>query len=503
MNLGPLWFRADASVPIGSGHVMRCLALAQAWQDAGGSSHFLMAQPSQALCSRLHAENMEVVVISSPPGSERDAAELISSASKTSGSWVVVDGYHFNSEYHYALKSAGLRVLLVDDSGDASSYPAQIILNQNAHASRSHYRSRDAGSRLLLGPRYAMLRREFKAWRDFKRDIVATGQRVLVTMGGSDPANLTPRVIEALKQVKIPGLEAKIVVGGDNPHFKDLHEAGHLSSSSFTIVKNVNDMPDLMAWADIAVSAAGSTCWEMCFLGLPAIVIDVAPNQTAVAKELARQGAAVHVGNARSVTSQEIASNLQEFLNSQKARMAMSRRQKLLVDGRGVERILAAMQNANLRLRKVEEGDCRLLWEWANDPAVRNVSFSTEPIPWEQHVQWFNSKLADIGNRHYIVLDEQGVPVGQARYELDGPNAVMSINLAPDVRGRGIGGATLALAVDELFRDSSAKLIHAYVKPDNEASVRLFMNAGFVRQATVSMQGQQAIHFVLERSSGW
>jgi RimJ/RimL family protein N-acetyltransferase len=101
------------------------------------------------------------------------------------------------------------------------------------------------------------------------------------------------------------------------------------------------------------------------------------------------------------------------------------------------------------------------------------------------------------------VLDEHGVPLGQARYELDGPSAVMSINLAPDVRGRGIGGATLAMAIDELFRDSSAKVIHAYVKPDNEASVRLFMNAGFVRQATVSMQGQQAIHFVLERSSGW
>jgi spore coat polysaccharide biosynthesis predicted glycosyltransferase SpsG/L-amino acid N-acyltransferase YncA len=458
-----------------------------------------VAQPSPAVCARLHAENVEVVVISSPPGSEPDAQEVISVVGAGLGSWVVVDGYHFGPEYQQVLKNAGLRILLVDDSGDASSYPAQIILNQNAHASRSLYRTRDAGSRLLLGPRYAMLRREFKPWRDFKRDIVECARQVLVTMGGSDPANLTPHVIEALKQLRISGLEARIVVGGDNAHFEELEEAGH----GFTIVRNVSNMPFLMAWADIAVSAAGSTCLEMCFLGLPAILIDVAPNQTAVAKELARLGAAVHVGNAASVTSRDIASSLPELLNSQKTRVAMARRQKSLVDGRGAERILAAIQNANLRLRKVEEGDCRLLWEWANDPAVRRVSFSTESIPWEQHVQWFNSKLADINLRHYVVLDDRGVPVGQARYELDGPSAVMSINLAPGLRGRGTGSAMLALATDEVFRDTNAKVIQAYVKPDNEASVRLFVNAGFTRQATVSMRGQQAIHFVLERSSGW
>jgi UDP-2,4-diacetamido-2,4,6-trideoxy-beta-L-altropyranose hydrolase len=181
----------------------------------------------------------------------------------------------------------------------------------------------------------------------------------------------------------------------------------------------------------------------------------------------------------------------------------MSRRQKLLVDGRGVERILQALQNANLRLRKVEQRDSRLLWEWANDPAVRNVSFSTDPIPWEQHVKWFDSKLADSNTRHYVVHDEQALPVGQARYELDGVRAVMSINLAPSLRGRGFGSAILELATDQLFRDTSVAAVNAYVKPENEASVRLFLNAGFTRQATVSVRGQQAIHFVLERSSGW
>jgi UDP-2,4-diacetamido-2,4,6-trideoxy-beta-L-altropyranose hydrolase len=501
MTLDSLWFRADATVAMGSGHVMRCLALAQAWNDAGGSSRFAMAQTTPAITARLHSEKISVLEINSAPGSEQDANDLIAAMRADSGSWVVVDGYHFDSKYLRRLNDAGLRILLLDDTAERESYPAKIILNQNPHATRSLYRQRDAGSRMLLGPRYAMLRREFKGWRDFKREIPAQGRKVLITMGGSDPANVTARVIKALED--IPGLELRIVVGGDNPRLRELYEAEQHSSSSLTFLTDVKNMPELMAWADVAISAAGSTCCEICLLGLPAIVIDVAANQTPVAQELARQGAAVHIGSASTFSCQELASALQKFLLSQNARSLMSRRQKLLVDGRGVERVMQAIHSANLTIRKVEEADRHLLWEWANDPAVRNVSFSPDPIPWEQHVKWFDSKLADCNNRHYVLQDAQEIPIGQARYQLDGARAVMSINLAPGLRGRGLGSATMDLASDQLFRETNAQAIHAYVKPDNEPSVRLFQNAGFTRQATVSMQGQQAIHFVLERSAGW
>jgi UDP-2,4-diacetamido-2,4,6-trideoxy-beta-L-altropyranose hydrolase len=501
MTLDTLWFRVDSTVTMGSGHVMRCLALAQAWNDSGGSSRFAMAQGTPAVTARLCSEGIPVLEMSSAPGSENDAKELIAAARADSGPWVVVDGYHFNSEYLQVLKGAGLQLLLVDDTAQRPDYPVRIILNQNPHADRSLYRRRDAGSRLLLGPRYAMLRREFKAWRDFRREIPPQGRKVLITMGGSDPANVTPRVIKSLE--KIPGLEIQVVVGGDNSRLQELRDAGLHSLSSLTFLTDVKNMPELMAWADVAISAAGSTCWEMCLLGLPAIVIDVASNQTPVAQELARRGAAVHVGSASSVSCQELAAALQELLLSQNARAMMSRRQQLLVDGRGVERIMQALQSATLTLRKVEERDCHLLWEWANDPAVRRVSFSPDPIPWEQHVKWFYSKLADPNTRHYVAQDGQEVPVGQARYQLDGARAVMSINLAPGLRGRGFGSAILELATDQLFHGTNVHAIYAYVKPENEPSVQLFLNAGFMRQATVSMQGQQAIHFVLERSSGW
>ena len=324
MTLGPLWFRADATMAMGSGHVMRCLALAQAWNDAGGNSHFAMAQATPAVIARLRSEGISVLEMSSAPASEQDAEELISAA--RAGSWVVVDGYHFNSNYLQTLRDAGLQIFLLDDTAERESYPAKIILNQNPHANRSLYGSRDAGSRVLLGPRYAMLRREFKAWRDFKRDIPAHGRKVLVTMGGSDPANVTTRVIAAIE--KIAGLDVRIVVGGDNSRLKELREAALHSLSSPTFLTDVRNMPELMAWADVAISAAGSTCWEICLLGLPAIVIDVAPNQAPVAQELARLGAAFHIGSASTLSCQELASALEALLLSQNARAMMSRRQK-------------------------------------------------------------------------------------------------------------------------------------------------------------------------------
>ena len=150
-----------------------------------------------------------------------------------------------------------------------------------------------------------------------------------------------------------------------------------------------------MADADVAISAAGITCWEMCLLGLPAVLIDVAENQTPVAHELERQGVAIHAGSRRQVTPEDIAARLKLLLAAPERRAAMSERGRKLVDGCGAERVVSTMQPLTLHLRQAEQKDCRLLWEWANDPATRAASFSTETIPWEQHQAWFEDKMKD------------------------------------------------------------------------------------------------------------
>jgi UDP-2,4-diacetamido-2,4,6-trideoxy-beta-L-altropyranose hydrolase len=475
---------------------MRCLALAQAWQDAGGKVVFAMAESTPAIDERLLSEGMEIVQLSVSSNSIQDAREVSTLAHDCDAAWVVVDGYRFDSEYQRNLKSAELKVLFMDDLGQCEHYSADLVLNQNVQASESMYPDREVHTRLLLGPRFVMLRRDFAPWRNWRRGLAPHGHKILVTMGGSDPDNFTAVVLEALREVKIDGLEAVVVLGGSNPHTA-FPEA--TLSPAIRVLRNSSNMPELMAWADVAVSAAGSTCGEMCLLGLPAILIDLAENQTPVARELARQRVAIHLGSSNEVTATEIAEKVQLLLLSPELRGSLARRSRDLVDGKGTERVMAAIHDGGLRLRHIRSSDCRQLWEWANDPDVRPVSFATEPIPWERHLQWFNSKLCDHNAVLYLVVDSGDVPAGQVRYQVDGTSAAVSISLAPEFRGKGYGRVVLEMATEDLFRTTAVMQIDAYVKPNNTASLRLFTRVGYARAETVRIGGHQAIHFVLER----
>src|SRR6478735_1361146 len=178
-----LIIRADASIAMGTGHVMRCLALAQAWQDQGGQCIFAMAETTAALKQRLRAEKFEVFVIGSPPASEQDVARLLELGVSHRASWVVVDGYQFNVSYQRAIKAAGLKVLVVDDGGHCRDYCADLVLDQGFDSREEQYRNREAYTRLMLGTRYVMLRREFRAWRNWKRATPPIAKRLLITIG--------------------------------------------------------------------------------------------------------------------------------------------------------------------------------------------------------------------------------------------------------------------------------------------------------------------------------
>lgn len=499
MFANTLIIRADAGMAIATGHVMRCLALAQAWQDAGGHVVFAMADSTPAVDARLRAEGMEIVRLKASPNLAREARDVVAVACNRQAAWVVVDGYQFDSAYQRNLKNAGLKLLLVDDLGQCEHYFADLVLNQNVHASEDMYANRDARTRLLLGSRFAMLRRDFGRWRKWRREITRNGHRVLITMGGSDPDNVTALVLEALRLLKIDGLEVVIVLGGSNPHVDVLRQFAN-ESFSIRFLRDAGNMPELMAWADAAVSAAGSTCGEICLLGLPAILIDVAENQRPVAKELARRGAAIHLGSRKEVTSAEIAEKLQSLLLAREHRASLSQSARELVDGEGGKRVMAAIHGDDLRLRRVEEKDCRQLWEWANDPEVRPMSFATELISWQRHLEWFNSKLHDPNAALYLAVDSADIPAGQVRFQIDNTTATVSISLAPPFRGKGYGRVILAMATEDLFRTTAVIEIHAYVKPNNVASLRLFKRAGYARERDEKIQGHQALHFVLKRA---
>jgi len=493
-----LLVRCDSSVAIGTGHAMRCLALAQAWQDAGGRAVFAMAEATLAIEERLQRENVEVARLKAEPGSADDVQETIALGRGKQASWVVVDGYGFGANYQAELKSAGLKVLFIDDNGHAGHYSADLVLNQNAHANDGFYSSRDATTRLLLGPRFAMLRREFTQWREWKRENPAIARKVLVTMGGSDPDNVSKGVVQAI--LGEPSLKAMVVAGGSNPHLPELRELVASATNDVQLVDDVTNMPELMANSDVAISGAGTTTLEMCFLGLPALLIVLANNQRPSAEELNRRGAAINLGGGAEIQPSTLSSCLAHIVNSQDIRKAMSERGRELVDGRGAERVVRALRSNALQIRRATKADCKLLWEVANDPAVRASAFSRASISWEDHVAWFESKM-QTATCHILIGEAEGAFAGQVRVDErpDGQGEI-DVAVAREFRGKGLGGRLIDLAVREVFASTAMARIHAYILPQNAASLRAFETAEFRQVGEERVKGHRALHYVRDKA---
>jgi len=241
-----LLIRCDASIAMGTGHAMRCLALAQAWQDAGGKVTFAMAEATPSIETRVRMEGADVVHLPGLPGSMEDSARMCDLALKEKAEWAVVDGYQFDSAYQSAVRDAGLKLLLIDDHGAAPPYSADLVLNQNVHAKEDLYRERAPDTRLLLGPRYILLRREFAFWRKRTFEIAPRARRILVSMGGSDPENVTEQILKTL--LSESDLELTVVVGGSSPHSELLESADSLGKG-ISVRRDVTNIAELMAWA--------------------------------------------------------------------------------------------------------------------------------------------------------------------------------------------------------------------------------------------------------------
>jgi UDP-2,4-diacetamido-2,4,6-trideoxy-beta-L-altropyranose hydrolase len=442
-----------------------------------------------------------VVFMNTLAASGEDAICVGKLAEAHRAKWVVVDGYHFGADYQKRLKDAGLRLLFIDDYSHSSHYFANIVLNQNPYATESLYPNRESDTGLLLGSQFLLLRPEFEARRSWRREIKAVGRKLLVTMGGSDPENETAKVLRALPAVAVDGLETIVLLGGSNPHTESLRKIASSRSRPLKFVEDSSDVAELMAWPDAAISAAGTTCWEMCFLGLPFLAISVAPNQQPIARELQKRGAALHLGSSSQVTSEKIASELTSLLQSATRREGMARAGRALIDGYGAQRVIAAMLTHGLRLRPVREDDCGRLWQWANDPLVRQVSFSSQTIPWDQHVRWFQSRLADSTEMFLIVEDAENRPLGQIRYTLGIERAEVSITMDPDFRGKGFGSAALSMATTEVFRKTGTVAVDAWIKAGNQASMNAFVRAGYRPLEVRHVKGQEAVHFVAEKNA--
>ena len=329
---------------------MRCLALAQAWQDNGGKVVFISHCESEALGQRLTAEGFDFISLGKSHPDPFDLNFTLGMVHKLNlpdskrKTWLAVDGYHFDADYQKGIKAAGYKLLWIDDYGQADHYYADLVLNQNISADPSLYINREPYTELLLGTRYVLLRREFKRWQGWQRETSPVVRKVLLTLGGADPGNVTLKAIQALKQVDVPGIEARIVIGPANSHLELLKkEIG--DDSRLHLLTDVADMPDLMAWADVSISAGGSTCFELAFMGLPFLILVTAENQRANAEVLDCQGIGMNLGWPQDWSVERLASQLQHLMVNSEMRSLMSQRGQNIVDGNGGRRLSGDLLN--------------------------------------------------------------------------------------------------------------------------------------------------------------
>lgn len=346
-----LVLRADATTEGGTGHMMRTLALAQAWIDAGGRGRWLVADAPPELLERIGAEAIVVVRIAARTGSHEDAATLRAALLDDPEAVAVVDGTQFEGPYLAGLGETGARVMLIDDTPGRPGYPVGLVLNQNAHADPADY-PEDATTRFLLGTRYVLLRREFGVAPP-PRTMPAVARHLLVTFGGADPTGMTHRTIDALRRLPAAlrrEIEVRLIVGSANADGARIGAAAADPGLGFTAIveRAVTDMPARMAWADLAITSGGSTVWELARMGCPALVVETVPVERLLVAGLGKVGLFGHLGPGATLDDGRMADAIAAKAEDRAWRTEMSAFGMRLIDGAGARRVVDALAELNL-----------------------------------------------------------------------------------------------------------------------------------------------------------
>lgn len=483
--------RADASPTIGSGHIARCLTLARVLRQQGVHVAFACRQLPGHRLDSLAAEGFETVALAQryPDEDPQQAIEAMlpwqadiaalgqALAQHSAFDWIIVDHYGLDHHWQTAARRWAPRIAAVDDLA-TRTYSVDVLLNQNLSGTSAAYaKLLKPDCQTLLGPRFAMLRDEFCCPAIA---IKPQARLVLVNFGGFDAAMQTHHAMLALADFH--ALEVDFVAGADNPAW-DQMQALAIDHPNWRLHSFVSDFYRLMTEADLFVGAGGGTSWERAAMGLPTICIAVSNNQQANGEVMARSGAHVFLGAREQVSIEQLRQAIGFVAGNQGMRQSMAERSRQLVDGRGAQRVAAALVGAMLPLREACQDDARLLFEGRNAEAVRRWSLDSRTIDWPAHQAWL---AASLGNpqRLLLIAEAGDGPVGTLRYDLHGVSAEVSIYLFEGRFGLGWGRALLARG--EAFVKAhwpQLQSITAQVLPANQSSLSLFRDAGFTQSA--------------------
>lgn len=486
-------FRVDASIEIGTGHFMRCLTLATGLKQRGAQVRLVSRHMPEYLRDMVRAKGLDFSPLKGNSSREtaeegayahwlgvsqaQDASDTLQALSDQLWDWVVVDHYALDTRWETALREAVRRVLVIDDIADRQ-HNCDILLDQNFYEDMDarYVNKVPANCLALLGPRYALLREEFRHFRTKVTPRMGLVKRVLVFFGGVDAGNYTARTIEALANIGNRDLHVDVVIGAQHPYRGQIESA--CMDHGYMCHVQTDRMAELMASADLAVGAGGSANWERCSVGLPALVFILADNQRQLVEESALQGL-LYTPRSQSGTTTSIEYHLKALLDNPCLLRLISRMGMETVDCFGTQRVLQAMGCGSIKIREATQEDSESLYVWRNHSSIRAISRNTNSIERPVHEAWMNAVLDD-PDRALLIGECRGEPVGVVRFDVNADEAEVSIYLVPNQQGKGLG-AELLLAAEQWLAvsRSNVRSIKAETLGSNQLSHRLFRVCGY------------------------
>lgn len=337
-------FRVDASTRIGTGHVMRCLTLANELRKHGVATHFICRAHAGHMAEKIISEAHEVTLLPVMPESTsctgtgepsryaswlgadwiKDAEDTVRSVAGFSPSWLVVDHYAIDARWECSVKATtGARIMAIDGLADRK-HDCDLLLDQtySPEGERRWAGLVPASCKLFVGPKFALLRPEFVEARRILRAREGRVGRIFIAFGGIDEPNATSVALEAIFELGYPDVVVDVVIGRSNPHLAQL-QAMCQPLQNVNLHVQPDNVAELMRDADLAISAGGTLLLEQCYLHLPSVIVTIADNQVRAAQALHRIGAVMYLGGFSTIEKESIKQSVSQLINDKPQLMKM------------------------------------------------------------------------------------------------------------------------------------------------------------------------------------
>jgi UDP-2,4-diacetamido-2,4,6-trideoxy-beta-L-altropyranose hydrolase len=494
-------FRVDCSVKIGTGHFMRCLTLAAELQnnlshavkvtfitrdlpnyfcdilEKNGISHYALGS-TEALKSPGNLDHSDWLSVSQ----EIDADEVNKVLDEHSYDWLVVDHYALDSRWENLVRSKVKWLMVIDDIADRD-HACDLLVDANFYLDlKTRYKHRVLKDcQLLMGPRYALLRSEFRKTRQLVKARGGKIHKVLVFFGGVDEKNYTNTVIEALASFKNL-FEVVVIIGELNLNHAEVES--NCKMHGFTFLIQVNDIANIMLGVDLCIGAGGTAIWERCCLGLPTITLATSSNQDQQVSDAASAGILyAPLKNADLIGMIQL--HVSAMLGNPALLQRISNAAFDMVDGQGAMRVARIMNGYKIKIRRATQSDAKSIYDWRNDPSIRSASKNSNQLAWNEHEKWIERILSDT-DHELLVGEINGAAIGVVRLDKLCEYYEISIYLVPDSYSKGYGPSLLLATERWLITERpEIKKIIATVLSKNEKSLKLFSDANYSRRSVI------------------